>query len=155
MPQAKVLSMDFIAKNPTVRDFLSHPAGPFTIHFWAPTMKWAITFANIADLKRDPRTMSLNQQLAVTGTGIIWSRYSFVITPVNYNLFAVNIVMAMIGGYQLSRILTYKPPVEAPLHTIPTKHAAPSVTTVDGVPVSEVVDAINSSESVLLKEAKH
>ncbi len=40
---------------------------------------------------------------AVTATGIIWSRYSFVITPVNYNLFSVNAFMAVTGSYQLWR----------------------------------------------------
>lgn len=32
---------------------------------------------------------------AVTATGVIWSRYSTQITPVNYNLLAVNFFMAM------------------------------------------------------------
>ncbi|EOY28862.1 Uncharacterized protein TCM_030341 isoform 2 [Theobroma cacao] len=39
----------------------------------------------------------------VTCTGIIWSRYSTVITPKNWNLFSVNIVMAGTGLYQLAR----------------------------------------------------
>ncbi len=69
-------------------------------------MKWGITIANIADLKRDPKTMSIAQQSAVTGTGFIWSRYSMVITPKNWNLFTVNIAMAAIGSYQMFRILT-------------------------------------------------
>ena len=43
---------------------------------------------------------------AVTATGIIWSRYSFVITPVNYNLFSVNAFMAVTGSYQLWRKFT-------------------------------------------------
>lgn len=44
---------------------------------------------------------------AVTATGVIWSRYSFVITPVNYNLFSVNAAMAVTGGYQLYRRIMY------------------------------------------------
>ncbi|KAK8618263.1 hypothetical protein V6N13_132263 [Hibiscus sabdariffa] len=40
---------------------------------------------------------------AVTCTGVIWSRYSTVITPKNWNLFSVNIVMARTGLYQLAR----------------------------------------------------
>ena len=32
--------------------FWSHPAGPKTIHFWAPTFKWGISIANVADFKR-------------------------------------------------------------------------------------------------------
>ncbi|CAN0340278.1 unnamed protein product [Lampetra planeri] len=34
----------------------------------------------------------------------VWSRYSLVITPVNYNLFAVNLFLAFAGGTQLFRI---------------------------------------------------
>lgn len=71
--------------------------------------------------------MSYPQQLAVTATGLIWSRFSTQITPVspgalragsrpclpladstdalqvNYNLLAVNAAMACTGLYQLSR----------------------------------------------------
>ena len=40
---------------------------------------------------------------AITATGVIWSRYSMVIRPKNWNLFAVNVFMAITGSYQLSR----------------------------------------------------
>lgn len=83
--------------------FLNHPAGPKTIHFWAPTFKWGITFANIADLQRPPDKISVPQQCAITATGVIWSRYSTQITPVNYNLLTVNVFMAITGSYQLYR----------------------------------------------------
>ena len=36
--------------------------------------------------------------------GTIWSRYSLVINPVNYNLFSVNVFVATTGFYQLFRI---------------------------------------------------
>ncbi|XP_027185755.1 mitochondrial pyruvate carrier 3 isoform X2 [Coffea eugenioides] len=39
----------------------------------------------------------------VTATGLIWSRYSTVITPKNWNLLSVNVAMACTGLYQLSR----------------------------------------------------
>lgn len=42
--------------------FSEHPAGPFTIHFWAPTFKWGISLANIADLSRPADKISLEQQ---------------------------------------------------------------------------------------------
>ena len=32
------------------------------VHFWAPTFKWGITFANIADLQRPPEKVSYAQQ---------------------------------------------------------------------------------------------
>ena len=71
--------------------------------------KWAISLANIADMKRPAELISVPQQTAVAATGIIWSRYSFVITPVNYNLFSVNAFMAVTGCYQLYRKFTHTP----------------------------------------------
>jgi mitochondrial pyruvate carrier 2 len=62
--------------------FWNHPAGPKTIHFWAPTFKWGISIANIADFKKPPDAVSYPQQVAVTATGVIWSRFSTQITPV-------------------------------------------------------------------------
>lgn len=41
--------------------------------------------------------------MAVTATGLIWSRFSTQITPVNYNLLSVNAAMACTGMYQLAR----------------------------------------------------
>ncbi|KAH7837499.1 hypothetical protein Vadar_014557 [Vaccinium darrowii] len=81
----------------------NHPAGPKTIHFWAPTFKWGISIANIVDFAKPPEKLSYPQQIAVTATGVIWSRYSTVITPKNWNLFSVNVAMAGTGIYQLSR----------------------------------------------------
>uniref|UniRef100_A0A453BB73 Mitochondrial pyruvate carrier n=2 Tax=Triticinae TaxID=1648030 RepID=A0A453BB73_AEGTS len=46
---------------------------------------------------------SVVSRAAVACTGIIWSRYSMVITPKNWNLFSVNVAMAGTGLYQLSR----------------------------------------------------
>ncbi|CBI18807.3 unnamed protein product, partial [Vitis vinifera] len=73
------------------------------IHFWAPTFKWGISIANVADFAKPPEKLSYPQQIAVTCTGVIWSRYSTVITPKNWNLFSVNVAMAGTGIYQLSR----------------------------------------------------
>lgn len=73
------------------------------VHFWAPTFKWGITFANIADLQRPADKISVPQQCAIAATGVIWSRYSTQITPVNYNLLLVNVFMAVTGSYQLFR----------------------------------------------------
>jgi hypothetical protein len=122
-----------------LRGFIEHPVGPFTIHFWAPTAKWLISAANIADLGRPVEKMSVNQQAGaclavvvasffvlvpppintncspspptlagISVTGVIWARYSTQITPVNYNLLAVNAVMAMTGIWHLGRILSHQ-----------------------------------------------
>jgi hypothetical protein len=42
---------------------LVHPAGPLTIHFWAPTFKWGITLANLADIRCAPEKISWETQL--------------------------------------------------------------------------------------------
>ncbi|CAK8988449.1 Protein pirA [Durusdinium trenchii] len=86
-----------------VEALMNHPAGPFTIHFWAPSFKWMLSVSNILDFDRPVDKISTMQQTALCATGFIWSRYSMVITPKNYNLFAVNISLAVTGTYQLSR----------------------------------------------------
>lgn len=86
-----------------VKDFVIHPAGPLTIHFWAPTTKWALSGANLMDLERPTDNISLTQTMALTATGVIWSRYAMVINPINYNLMIVNIALGASSGYHLYR----------------------------------------------------
>ncbi|KAL4177701.1 Mitochondrial pyruvate carrier 4 [Phytophthora ramorum] len=105
--QQKVIEHQIVANSPKLAAMLNHPAGPFTVHFWAPTIKWAISIANVADMRRSPETISVAQQSAVTATGLIWSRYSLVITPKNWNLLAVNVFMAGTGLVQFYRKFTY------------------------------------------------
>ncbi|EGF81355.1 hypothetical protein BATDEDRAFT_87608 [Batrachochytrium dendrobatidis JAM81] len=93
--------------------FLNHPAGPKTIHFWAPAMKWGLVIAGLGDLQRPADKLSLTQTTALAATGIIWSRYSLVIIPKNYNLFSVNVFVGAIGCYQLFRIWQYNQGLKA------------------------------------------
>ncbi|KAJ3369615.1 hypothetical protein AMAG_12591 [Allomyces macrogynus ATCC 38327] len=88
--------------------FWNHPAGPKTIHFWAPAAKWGLVIAGLSDMKRPAEKLSLTQSSALTATGVIWSRYSTQITPINYNLMSVNIFVAATGIYQLYRIWDYR-----------------------------------------------
>ncbi|KAL2645429.1 hypothetical protein R1flu_013016 [Riccia fluitans] len=81
----------------------NHPAGPRTIFFWAPAMKWGVSFANIRDFQRPPELISYNQQAALATSSMIWCRYSLVIKPKNYNLLAVNMLLATTALYQLQR----------------------------------------------------
>ncbi|PSR85305.1 Mitochondrial pyruvate carrier like [Actinidia chinensis var. chinensis] len=83
--------------------FWNHPAGPKTIHFWAPTFKWAISIANAADFSKPPEQLSYPHQSVVACSGLIWTRYSTVIIPKNWNLVGVNLTMAGTGLYQLTR----------------------------------------------------
>jgi hypothetical protein len=88
--------------------FLNHPAGPKTVFFWAPMMKWGLVAAGLKDLSRPAEKLSLSQNLALTATGFIWVRYSFVIIPVNYSLAAVNFFVGLSGLTQLGRIAHYQ-----------------------------------------------
>jgi len=88
--------------------FMNHPAGPRTVFFWAPMMKWCLVAAGVSDLKRPAEKLSLSQNLALTATGFIWVRYSMVITPINYSLGAVNFFVGMSGVTQLYRIWDYR-----------------------------------------------
>lgn len=86
----------------------NHPAGPKTIFFWSPWFKWGLVIAGLGDLQRPAETVSVPQSLALSVTGLIWSRYTLVITPVNYNLCAVNVFVALLGTYQAQRALRYQ-----------------------------------------------
>ena len=58
---------------------------------------------NLKDLNKNTDTMSVSQMSALTATGIIWTRYSFVINPINYNLATVNLALGASSGYHLFR----------------------------------------------------
>ncbi|KAF9467279.1 mitochondrial pyruvate carrier [Collybia nuda] len=88
--------------------FMNHPAGPKTVFFWAPLMKWCLVAAGLKDLTRPAEKLSMSQNAALACTGFIWVRYSFVITPVNYSLAAVNFFVGLSGLSQLGRIAHYR-----------------------------------------------
>ncbi|KAJ7039230.1 mitochondrial pyruvate carrier [Mycena alexandri] len=88
--------------------FMNHPAGPKTVFFWAPLMKWCLVGAGLKDMSRPAEKLSLSQNIALTATGFIWVRYSLVITPVNYSLAAVNFFVGLSGLTQLGRIANYR-----------------------------------------------
>ncbi|KAH6604181.1 hypothetical protein Trco_007627 [Trichoderma cornu-damae] len=75
-----------------------------TVHFWAPVMKWALVLAGISDLARPAENLSFAQNFSLTCTGIIWTRWCFVIKPKNYLLAAVNFFLALVGITQITRI---------------------------------------------------
>ncbi|KAF3013290.1 hypothetical protein E8E14_010144 [Neopestalotiopsis sp. 37M] len=83
------------------------PIGFKTVHFWAPVMKWALVLAGVSDFARPAEKLSLTQNGALTATGLIWTRWCFVITPKNYLLAAVNFFLGMVGIVQCSRIFMY------------------------------------------------
>ncbi|KAL7913464.1 hypothetical protein GGI35DRAFT_437490 [Trichoderma velutinum] len=75
-----------------------------TVHFWAPVMKWALVLAGISDLARPAEKLSFAQNFSLMCTGLIWTRWCFVIKPKNMLLAAVNFFLALVGIAQISRI---------------------------------------------------
>ncbi|SAM09686.1 hypothetical protein [Absidia glauca] len=96
------------ASQSAMQRFINSPAGPKTIHFWAPAMKWALVIAGIGDLGRPAENLSLAQNGSLVATGLIWTRYSTVIIPKNWPLFAVNVFVAGTGLMQVCRIMNYR-----------------------------------------------
>jgi mitochondrial pyruvate carrier 2 len=47
-------------------------------------MKWALVLAGVSDFFRPAEKLSLTQNLALTATGSIWTRWCFIIRPKNY-----------------------------------------------------------------------
>ncbi|KAJ1644386.1 Mitochondrial pyruvate carrier subunit [Coemansia erecta] len=84
--------------------FLNSPVGPKTIHFWAPAMKWGLVIAGLGDLARPADQISAKQQLSLAATGLIWTRWSLIITPKNYSLATVNFFVGCTAAYQLARV---------------------------------------------------
>ncbi|XP_029434955.1 mitochondrial pyruvate carrier 2 [Rhinatrema bivittatum] len=91
-----------------LRPIYNHPAGPRTVFFWAPVMKWGLVIAGLADMTRPAEKLSSAQSGVLMATGFIWSRYSLVIIPKNWFLFAVNFFVGCAGSSQLYRIWCYQ-----------------------------------------------
>ncbi|CCH59405.1 hypothetical protein TBLA_0B05790 [Henningerozyma blattae CBS 6284] len=88
--------------------FLNSPTGPKTVHFWAPTLKWGLVVAGLSDTQRPVHKLSGTQNLSLLATGLVWTRWSFVIKPKNYLLASVNFFLTLTAGYQISRIVRFR-----------------------------------------------
>ncbi|KAL9110501.1 MAG: hypothetical protein Q9187_008045 [Circinaria calcarea] len=70
------------------------PVGVKTVHF--------------CDFSRPAEKLSLTQNLALTATGAIWTRWCLIIKPRNVLLAAVNFFLGCVGITQVTRILLYQ-----------------------------------------------
>ncbi|KAH8282110.1 hypothetical protein KR054_005490 [Drosophila jambulina] len=85
------------------------PAGPRTVFFWAPFFKWGLVIAGLGDtLSRPAQNISMNQCVSLAATGLIWSRYSMVITPKNYSLMSVNVAVFIIQSFLIAKHLKWR-----------------------------------------------
>jgi hypothetical protein len=83
--------------------YLSSPGGPFTIHPWPPATKLMISGTSLLELDRPTDKISLSQYSALTLTGAIFSRYGLVVTPINYPLTMVNVLLFASSAWHLGR----------------------------------------------------
>ncbi|KAH8335829.1 hypothetical protein KR074_008133 [Drosophila pseudoananassae] len=105
---AIVTTVDKVVPN-ALQPFWESPAGPKTVFFWAPLFKWGLVFAGLGDtVSRPPQLISVNQCAILALTGVLWSRYSFVITPKNYSLLAVNVAVACIQSFLIAKHLKWR-----------------------------------------------
>jgi hypothetical protein len=122
------------------KNMMLHPAGLFFIHFWAPIFKWSLSINNILEWDRDINQISLPQQSALALTGLIWSRYSLVIKPKNWSLFAVNFVLALTGLYHVGRKIKHEMN-QTPAQTTGYAESKPVVAASIAPPASVAPDA--------------
>lgn len=73
-----------------------------------PIIQWALVLAGIADFGRPAEKLSLQQNGALTATGLIWTRWCLIIKPKNYLLAAVNFFLGVVGVVQVTRIMLWR-----------------------------------------------
>jgi hypothetical protein len=76
-----------------------------TIAFFFP--QWGLVLAGAADFARPASDLSLSQNAALTCTGLIWTRWCFIIKPRNMFLASVNFLLFCVGATQTTRVLLY------------------------------------------------
>jgi len=82
--------------------------GPKTVHFWAPIMKWGVVLAGAADFARPASSLSISQNVALMITGLLWTRWCFIIKPRNIFLASVNFALFTVGLTQVTRVILYQ-----------------------------------------------
>jgi len=75
-------------------------------------MKWGIVIAGISDFYRPAEKLSLTQNVALTATGAIWTRWCLIIKPRNVLLASVNFFLGIVAVIQVGRILSYNSKVK-------------------------------------------
>ena len=71
------------------------------------SFQWGLVLAGAADFARPADQLSLSQNAALTATGLIWTRWCFIIKPRNLFLASVNFLLFCVGATQSTRVLLY------------------------------------------------
>lgn len=93
--------------------------------------------AGAADFARPASALSISQNAALMATGLIWTRWCFIIKPRNLFLASVNFLLFCVGTTQVTRVLMYQKSLKQ-----------------DGMG-EEVEKAAKQEEGVLEKVIKH
>jgi len=104
-------------------------------------MKWGVVLAGATDFLRPADKLSLTQNLALMGTGSIWTRWCFVIRPKNMLLAAVNFCLFIVGTVQVSRILMWQSQQKGSLEAAVKDLGADLKTTVKSAETKAVSEA--------------
>lgn len=72
------------------------------------SLQWGLVLAGAADFARPADQLSLSQNAALMATGLIWTRWCFVIKPRNLFLASVNFLLFCVGATQTTRVLMYQ-----------------------------------------------
>lgn len=83
--------------------FLASAGGPFTVHPWPPVTKLFLSLNSLMDLHKPTEKISLAQFAALTLTGFIFTFYGLYVTPINYPLTSVNILLFLSSAWHLGR----------------------------------------------------
>jgi len=70
--------------------------------------QWGLVLAGASDFTRPASQLSLTQNMALTCTGAIWTRWCFIIKPRNLFLASVNFLLFLVGATQTTRVLRYQ-----------------------------------------------
>ncbi|XP_063381990.1 mitochondrial pyruvate carrier 2-like isoform X1 [Cydia fagiglandana] len=91
-----------------LRPLWNHEAGPKTVFFWAPFFKWSLVLTSLDEFRRPIETVSPSTAAALSATGLIWTRYCFVIKPVAHSLAVCNFSLGIANGVQCLRAMRHQ-----------------------------------------------
>ncbi|KAJ1891617.1 pyruvate transporter mpc1 [Kickxella alabastrina] len=76
-------------------------------HFWGPVANWGIPLSAIADFSSSPEKISGKMTTALTFYSLLFMRFSWMVNPRNYLLFACHATNEVAQLVQLSRYVDY------------------------------------------------
>eukprot|EP00029_Vermamoeba_vermiformis_P011899 TRINITY_DN6708_c0_g1_i1.p1 TRINITY_DN6708_c0_g1~~TRINITY_DN6708_c0_g1_i1.p1 ORF type:complete len:145 (-),score=25.78 TRINITY_DN6708_c0_g1_i1:72-506(-) len=93
----------------------------------APLAKWGLSVMPLYGVftgKPAAKDLDLNQSLALTFTGAVWTYYALIITPRSELLCAVNLALFSVNGYNVYRKMKYDRDFAAQQAALPAPSAA-------------------------------